>query len=570
MRRARRAAALDLRDLERIDGRARHPDRHRPRPPAQRHVRPRDAADVRVPRRRGEPRRPPDVEGAARRHLRRRRRPRDGRRGLHLAELCRTSRSRARRPDRRVRAPRARWSAHRGARRGSSCRSSAGATSSPRSTRASTRRVAGEGRDRRHRGRGRDGQVAARRRVRARRPPARADRRVRRMPVVRDETPLLRLARDLAAPVRPRERRARRAPAAPRWRRARRDRPGARRARAAARARPRARDPGHRADRVVRREAAQDVARGPAGDCLRARQRRAARRRARGLPLDRRAVARPARGPRARIGGVAAGPARPRLSAGGRARWRPRRRAAPGLRGDRARRARRADDAARASIAARRSQQLDRCDASRGRRRRWSSSSLERSEGNPFYVEELLSFIAAQASTSATRRAARRSSSRRASTASSSARIDTVAEEPRRTLKVASVVGRVFEAPMLPGRLPGARGPRRGPRPPGHAPGGRPRRLDREAEQAYLFKHVVTQEVAYESMPFALRAIAARPGRRLPRAAEPEAIEQQLDLLAHHFWLSDDEAEAARTSARAADAARRPTRTTRRSGTWSA
>ena len=31
--------------------------------------------------------------------------------------------------------------------------------------------------------------------------------------------------------------------------------------------------------------------------------------------------------------------------------------------------------------------------------------------------------------------------------------------------------------------------------------------LDREDEQSYLFKHVVTQEVAYESMPFAIRAM---------------------------------------------------------------
>ena len=31
--------------------------------------------------------------------------------------------------------------------------------------------------------------------------------------------------------------------------------------------------------------------------------------------------------------------------------------------------------------------------------------------------------------------------------------------------------------------------------------------LDREADQAWMFKHVVTQEVAYESLPFALRAV---------------------------------------------------------------
>ena len=56
------------------DGRARDPGRHDARAPPQRDVRPRDAPHVRVPRRRREPRRPPDVGGAARSDLRRARR----------------------------------------------------------------------------------------------------------------------------------------------------------------------------------------------------------------------------------------------------------------------------------------------------------------------------------------------------------------------------------------------------------------------------------------------------------------------------------------------------------------
>ena len=42
--------------------------------------------------------------------------------------------------------------------------------------------------------------------------------------------------------------------------------------------------------------------------------------------------------------------------------------------------------------------------------------------------------------------------------------------------------------------------------------------LDREADQAWMFKHVVTQEVAYESLPFALRGDPPRARRRLHRA----------------------------------------------------
>ena len=80
--------------------------------------------------------------------------------------------------------------------------------------------------------------------------------------------------------------------------------------------------------------------------------------------------------------------------------------------------------------------------------------------------------------------------------------------------------------------------------------------LDREADLAYLFKHVVTQEVAYESLPFAVRAMLhGRVGRYL-EATEPEAIEQNLDLLAHHFWNGDDDERKRTYLARAADAAR--------------
>jgi predicted ATPase len=80
--------------------------------------------------------------------------------------------------------------------------------------------------------------------------------------------------------------------------------------------------------------------------------------------------------------------------------------------------------------------------------------------------------------------------------------------------------------------------------------------LDRAADQAYLFKHVATQEVAYESLPFAVRAMLhGRVGDYIERS-DPEGIERRLDLLAHHFWNSDDEDRKRTYLARAADAAR--------------
>lgn len=181
---------------------------------------------------------------------------------------------------------------------------------------------------------------------------------------------------------------------------------------------------------------------------------------------------------------------------------------------------------------------------------------IDRSQGNPFYIEELVSFIAAQGvdpGDAAAIRAVQLPESLHSLVLS---RIDTMEEAPRRTLKVASVVGRVFEAPTLPGAYPEL----------GdlaevvaHLDTLRTAdlvSLDRELDRAYLFKHVATQEVAYESLPFAVRSMLhGRVGGYL-EAAHADHLDQQLDLLAHHFWLSDDVDRKRQYLERAADAAR--------------
>ena len=79
--------------------------------------------------------------------------------------------------------------------------------------------------------------------------------------------------------------------------------------------------------------------------------------------------------------------------------------------------------------------------------------------------------------------------------------------------------------------------------------------LDQEAEQAYLFKHVVTQEVAYESLPFAIRAMLhGRVGAYI-EATAAGSIERELDVLAHHYWHSDDAAKKIEYLGRAGAAA---------------
>ena len=180
------------------DRRARHPDRDRPRPAPERHVRPRDAPDVRLPRRRGEPRRAADVE--------RRRSARSTSRTTSAGTPA-TPSSGSALPELTVKGKSATIIAH--ALTGSLERASRRKTRYQldlvgRRDELARLDEALEADDRRRRpdrrdlGGRRHGQVAADRGVRPDRPPPRPLRRVRRVPVVRHEHELLRLARDLA------------------------------------------------------------------------------------------------------------------------------------------------------------------------------------------------------------------------------------------------------------------------------------------------------------------------------------------------------------------------------------
>lgn len=163
-----------------------------------------------------------------------------------------------------------------------------------------------------------------------------------------------------------------------------------------------------------------------------------------------------------------------------------------------------------------------------------------RAQGNPFYIEELLNFIRSQGVDPQNESALKRLQLPESLHSLILSRIDTLGESPRRTLKVASVLGRVFRAPMLPGVYPEL--------------GGFDQvkehlrtlgtvdlvNVDQEADQTYLFKHVVTQEVAYESMPFAFRSMLHERVGGYIESAEADAIERNLDLLAHHYWHSEN------------------------------
>lgn len=164
-----------------------------------------------------------------------------------------------------------------------------------------------------------------------------------------------------------------------------------------------------------------------------------------------------------------------------------------------------------------------------------------RSEGNPFYVEELLSYVVAQGTDLADPEAVTEVRLPESLQSLVLSRIDASAEEPRRTMKVASVIGRTFRAPVLPGAYEEL----------GtlevvldHLDSLRALdlvALDREAEQVWMFKHAVTRDVAYESLPFALRAILHGLVGDYIERTEPDEIDRNVMLLQHHYWRSDRE-----------------------------
>ena len=165
---------------------------------------------------------------------------------------------------------------------------------------------------------------------------------------------------------------------------------------------------------------------------------------------------------------------------------------------------------------------------------------VARSQGNPFYVEELLNYVHGHGVDPQDEAALRALELPESLHSLILSRVDTLGEAPRRTLKVASVVGRSFLAPALPAIYPELGSPEDVGE---HLATLRELdlvALDRDDEQSYIFKHVVTQEVAYESMPFSIRAMLHEHVGDFIEETEADTIGLQLDLLAHHYWHSEN------------------------------
>lgn len=177
---------------------------------------------------------------------------------------------------------------------------------------------------------------------------------------------------------------------------------------------------------------------------------------------------------------------------------------------------------------------------------------VERSDGNPFYLQELVTELIQRA------RAGGPVQDGIGGLPTSLqslllGRIDRLDDHQQANLKVASVVGREFRSRWVSACQPGTT--ERSAEAAFEATGavGLTGRLSGEPA-VHEFNHAITQEVAYESQSHAGRT---RLHTALARFVEQEvatAAEPHLDLLAYHYWLGDDAAKA-RAYLRAAGAA---------------
>jgi tetratricopeptide (TPR) repeat protein len=184
-----------------------------------------------------------------------------------------------------------------------------------------------------------------------------------------------------------------------------------------------------------------------------------------------------------------------------------------------------------------------------------------KAEGNPFYVEELVKSLEEGG---ALRRAHGRLDLARPVTASEvpstiqdviAARIDRLAEAPKRTLQLASVIGREFTRRLVD-RLADIRE-----RTEGFL--GELTALEliherrRFPELAYMFKHALTQDVAYASLLVQRRQELHGLIGRAIEELYADRLPEHYEMLAHHFSRAEDWARALDYLLKAAEKAAR-------------
>jgi class 3 adenylate cyclase/tetratricopeptide (TPR) repeat protein len=179
---------------------------------------------------------------------------------------------------------------------------------------------------------------------------------------------------------------------------------------------------------------------------------------------------------------------------------------------------------------------------------------MRRAQGNPFYLEELLNYVRDRGLDPSDIQNIELPDSLHTLILS---RIDQLSEQEKTTLRVASIVGRLFRAQWLTGYYPELGSflqvkaaldaldslditPLDSPEP----------------ELAYLFKHIVTHEVTYESLPFATRAkLHEQLARYLETIVGATRESPLLDTITFHYLRSENKEKQIEYLRKAAEAA---------------
>lgn len=169
---------------------------------------------------------------------------------------------------------------------------------------------------------------------------------------------------------------------------------------------------------------------------------------------------------------------------------------------------------------------------------------IERTQGNPFFIEEVVRGMVesgALARDQAGWRLARpfdETSLPDSIEGVITARLDRLDDHNREVLQIGAVIGRRFLYPVLSGVI--------------NRTSGLPDRLrtladaelivpeELERDLAYLFRHALTRDVAYEAILYARRRDLHRRVARRIEALNPDRLDDQLALLARHYLLAEE------------------------------
>jgi predicted ATPase/class 3 adenylate cyclase len=168
-----------------------------------------------------------------------------------------------------------------------------------------------------------------------------------------------------------------------------------------------------------------------------------------------------------------------------------------------------------------------------------------RAQGNPFYVEELLNYLHDRGIDPRNEAALNALDLPASLYSLILSRIDQLAASQQLSLKVASIIGRIFRFADLHNYYPSL-----GTAEELKADLQELERLDLtpletpEPDLTYLFKHLVTHEVAYESLAYATRAQLHGEYARYLETTYPERIDQLAQQLAHHFEHAQNQDKA--------------------------